>query len=55
MYEGYRFMTIVTHPRQWAWSNYGATVGETRAPAWLALDWILADFNKCERPATKRP
>ena len=36
---------LVSHPRLWAWSSYRATVGETRAPAWLTTDWILGQFG----------
>jgi len=47
--------TIVPHPRQWACNNSRATVGETRAPAYLKMDWILGDFDKRERPAEECP
>ena len=36
---------LAPHPRQWAWSSYRATVGETKAPAWLTTDWILGQFG----------
>ncbi|MBX3324921.1 MAG: transposase [Nitrospira sp.] len=35
---------MVTHPRVWTWSSYRATVGETSAPPWLTIDWILEQF-----------
>ena len=37
---------MVTHPRQWGWSSYRATVGETKAPAWLSTDWVLSQFGQ---------
>jgi REP element-mobilizing transposase RayT len=33
---------LVTHPRQWRWSSFGATAGETIAPGFLTLDWVRA-------------
>ena len=33
---------MVTHPRQWQWSSYGATSGRAAAPAWLTTDDLLA-------------
>ncbi|MDP1767869.1 MAG: transposase [Nitrospirota bacterium] len=42
---------MVTHPRQWAWSSYRATVGETTAPAWLTTDWVLSQFGQRMGPA----
>jgi REP element-mobilizing transposase RayT len=37
---------LVPHPRQWAWSSYRVTVGESEAPAWLTTDWILEQFGQ---------
>jgi REP element-mobilizing transposase RayT len=34
----------VAHARQWTWSSYRATAGETRAPAFLTTDWLLSQF-----------
>ena len=45
---------LVSHPRQWAWSSYRATVGETKAPAWLTIDWILGQFGTRTGPAQDR-
>lgn len=42
---------MVPHPRQWAWSNYRATVGDTKAPNWLTTDWILRQFGARVGPA----
>lgn len=36
---------MVTHPRGWGWSSYRATVGETAAPPWVTLDWVLGQFG----------
>jgi REP element-mobilizing transposase RayT len=44
----------VSHPRQWAWSSYRATVGETSAPAWLTIDWILGQFGQRVGPAREK-
>lgn len=45
---------LVSHPRQWAWSSYRATVGETQAPAWLTTDWMLRQFGPRVGPAQER-
>ncbi len=45
---------MVTHPRLWAWSSYRATVGDTPAPPWLTIDWILHQFGQRVRPAQDR-
>jgi len=42
---------IVKHPRDWKWSSYRATAGETSPPAFLALDWLLAQFDTRRRQA----
>jgi REP-associated tyrosine transposase len=36
---------MVKHPRLWAWSSYGATIGTSRAPIWLTTDDLLAEFG----------
>ena len=41
----------VAHPRQWTWSSYRATVGETNVPAWLTIDWLLGQFGPRVGPA----
>jgi putative transposase len=33
---------LVAHPRQWRWSSFGPTAGETIAPAFLTVDWVQA-------------
>ena len=45
---------LVPHPRQWAWSSYRATVGETSTPVWLSTDWILGQFGQRVGPAQER-
>ena len=37
---------MIKHPRLWAWSSYGATVGTSPTPVWLATDGLLAEFGK---------
>ncbi len=36
---------MVDHPRQWIWSSYCATCGETGAPGYLSIDWLLSQFH----------
>lgn len=36
---------MVRAARDWAWSSYRATAGDTEAPAWLSVDWLLAAFG----------
>jgi len=31
---------LVAHPRQWRWSSFCATAGETVTPGFLTLDWV---------------
>jgi hypothetical protein len=38
--------TIVKHPRLWAWSSYGATMGTSPSPLWLTTDGLLSVFGK---------
>ena len=45
---------MVAHPRQWAWSSYRATAGDTTAPAWLTTDWVLNQFGQRVVPAQAR-
>jgi REP element-mobilizing transposase RayT len=37
---------LIAHPRQWVWSSYRATVGESEAAPWLTTDWILGQFGQ---------
>ena len=45
---------LVSHPRQWAWSSYRATVGETTPPPFLTTDWILGHFGQRVGPAQEQ-
>ena len=31
---------LVAHPRDWKWSSFHATAGETAAPGFLSVDWV---------------
>ena len=33
---------LVVHPRQWRWSSFCATAGETVTPGFLTVDWVQA-------------
>lgn len=37
--------------REWRWSNYRATAGETARPGFLEVDWTLSQFGKEARRA----
>jgi hypothetical protein len=37
---------MVEHVGQVVWSSYQATVGIATCPAWLQIDWVLAQFAK---------
>jgi putative transposase len=37
---------MVEHAGQFVWSSYQATVGLSTCPAWLQIDWVLAQFAK---------
>jgi REP element-mobilizing transposase RayT len=37
---------------EWPWSSYMAAVGDAAAPAFLTLDWLLAQFGR-NRPAAR--
>ena len=41
----------VVHADDWKWSNYRATAGLAPAPAWLEVDWTLAQFDERSRAA----
>jgi len=45
---------LVPQPRQWSWSSYRATVGESETPAWLTIDWILGQFGQRVGPAQEK-
>jgi putative transposase len=45
---------MVKHPRLWAWSSYGATIGTCPAPVWLTTDGLLAEFGKRRAGARRK-
>ncbi|MFT5259901.1 MAG: putative transposase [Saprospiraceae bacterium] len=45
---------LVSHPGDWKWSSYLATIGEIPLPEWLAIDVLLAQFNGHRKQAIKR-
>lgn len=36
---------LARSPRDWEWSSYRATAGQTRCPRFLTVDWILSQFG----------
>ena len=44
---------LVEHPRDWAWSSYRATAGETAPPGFLTVDWLRA-VNWSRQPHDRR-
>ena len=42
---------MVHTAKEWPWSNYRATTGDSPVPRWLETDWILATFAQQERQA----
>jgi REP element-mobilizing transposase RayT len=45
---------MVKAPGQWPWSSYRATIGKTAAPAWLAVDGVLAQLAPRKADARAR-
>ena len=45
---------MVKHPRLWAWSSYGTTIGTSPAPVWLTTDGLLAEFGKRRAGARRK-
>jgi REP-associated tyrosine transposase len=45
---------MVKHPRLWAWSSYGATMGTSLAPHWLTIDGLLAEFGRNHAGARRK-
>ena len=37
---------IVRSPRDWKWSSYRATSGESQPPKFLTVEWLLAQFDE---------
>jgi REP element-mobilizing transposase RayT len=44
---------MVKRSKDWKWSSYRATAGLERAETWLETDWILGQFGKDRKRATK--
>jgi REP element-mobilizing transposase RayT len=44
---------LVKQVRQWPWSSYRATAGQGQRPAWLTVDWILAQFARQPQRAVR--
>jgi putative transposase len=37
---------LVSHPREWRWSSYNATIGRGPRPAFLTTSWVLSLFSE---------
>ena len=44
---------LVSHPGEWKWSSYLATVGEEDPLPFLTVDWILGQFSESRLEAQK--
>ncbi len=44
----------VSEPAQWAWSSYGATVGEGEVADFLTVDWILGVYGGRDRTTARK-
>lgn len=42
-----------TSPEEWPWSSYRAMVGLAPRPAFLTVDWLLAQFGRDEEEARR--
>ena len=42
---------MVKDLQEWPWSSYGSMIGESPAPDWLEIDWILAYFGNQRKRA----
>jgi hypothetical protein len=45
---------LVKRPEQWRWSSYKATIGLTKRPAFLTVDWILSQFDGRKRVSMEK-
>jgi len=45
---------MVKDPREWAWSSYRATSGQSPASGWLTVDEVLGQFSKRRSSAQKK-
>ena len=37
---------LASHPREWRWSSYNATIGEEPRPTFLSTSWVLSLFSE---------
>ncbi|MFH1404570.1 MAG: transposase [Patescibacteria group bacterium] len=44
---------LAKHPREWKWSSYKATAGDSKKESWLSINWILSYFSKKKDYAQK--
>jgi REP element-mobilizing transposase RayT len=44
----------VKHPREWTWSSYRATAGQSSKLRWLTVDEILSHFGQRHGPAQEK-
>jgi REP element-mobilizing transposase RayT len=45
---------LVADPREWRWSSFQATAGETEAPLFLTVDWVLSLAGARSRAEAER-
>jgi REP element-mobilizing transposase RayT len=45
---------MVKHPREWRWSSYCATIGESRAAEWLYAGYIREQFGSSPKEAIRK-
>ncbi len=45
---------VIKRPREWTWSSYRATAGQSPKPPWLTVDEILSHFGQRQGPAQKK-
>jgi REP-associated tyrosine transposase len=44
---------MVRSAKDWSWSSYRATSGQTKGPDWLSTDWLLSAFGRRKSNAMK--
>jgi putative transposase len=45
---------LVKRPEQWRWSSYRATIGLSKKPSFLTIDWVLSQFGVRRRAAIEK-
>jgi len=45
---------LIKKPEQWRWSSYRATVGLTKKPSFLTVDWVLSQFGGQKKGAIEK-